>query len=247
MFHNDSFKILKITNKRAHLVRLFVITDTTILKVQLRITMSTNSDPLESIIGDEVRAKLLRLFILNKDFVYTVADFSKTLQKQDLVLRAALRHLERDNIIRKKKISKPNQKSRGVSKAVGYGFNKRYPHRDFLDSVVQGSMPTEKDVLAGKIARVSGVRCIVISNIFMEKPKDHVDLIVASSEDNEAEIKILVQKTEGIIGRELRCVFLTENDLLYRIRINDRFIRAILEEGKYTVHLDRVGLFKNTG
>ena len=226
---------------------MFVSTDTTILKVQLRITMSTNSDPLESIIGDEVRAKLLRLFILNKDFIYTIADFSGALQKQDLVLRAALRRLERDSIIRKKKISKPHQKNRGISRAVGYGFNKRYSHRDFLDSVVQGSIPTEKDILAGKIARVSGVRCVVISNIFMEKPRNHVDLIVASSEDNETEIKDLVQKTEEIIGRELRCVFLTENDLLYRVRMNDRFIRAILEEGKHTVYLDRVGLFKMQG
>ena len=204
--------------------------------------MNTNSNPLNSIIGDETRAKLLRLFVLNKDFVYTTDDFSQTLKKKAEVLRAVLRNLERDGIIRKKKIVKAEQKSRGTSKTTGYGFNKRYTHRGFLEKMVRGSMPTEEDILAKKVVRVPGVQCVVVANVFVEKPKEYVDLIVASSEENEVELKTLVQDAERAVGRELRCVFLTVNDLLYRIRMNDRFIRAILEEGKYSVYLDRVGL-----
>lgn len=204
--------------------------------------MNVTKDPLESIIGDDVRAKLLRLFVLNADFVYTVSDFSNALKKRDQVLTPSLRRLERDGIIRKKKISKADQRNRSISKSVGYGLNKRYLHRDFLERLVKISVPTEKDVLAKKIVRVPGVQCVVMADVFVEKPRNRVDLIVASSEENEQDLRILVQDSERVIGRELRCTFLTVNDLLYRIRMNDRFIRAILEEEGYSVYLDNVGL-----
>ena len=204
--------------------------------------MSTNRDPLESVVGDEIRAKLLRLFVLNTDFVYTVSDFSKALKKKDQALSLSLRRLERDGIIRKKKISKTDQRSRNISKSIGCGFNKRYVHRDFLERLVRISVPTEEDALAKKIIRVPGVQCVVMADVFVEKPRNRVDLIVASSEENEHDLRVLVQDSERVIGRELRCTFLTVNDLLYRIRMNDRFIRAILEGEGYSVYLDKVGL-----
>lgn len=201
--------------------------------------VNTHKDPLESIIGDEIRAKMLRVFALNRDSIYTVGDFVKTLRKRDQSIRTALRFLERDGIIKKKKISVADQKGR----RKGYGFNKRYTHQDFLEKIIRESMPTEKDILAGKIVRVPGVQYVVTTNVFIEKPREHIDLVIASSEDNEVALKELVQEAERVIGRELRCVFLTVNDLLYRIRMNDKFIREILEGG-HRVHLDKVGLSK---
>lgn len=203
--------------------------------------MKTHIDPLDSIIGDEVRVKLLRIFTLNKDSVYIAKDFVKVLRKSERSVRIVLKSLEEGGVIRKKKIPVSDQKSRGIEEIRGYGFNKRYSHREFLEKIVRESIPTEKDILAGKIIRVPGVQYVVTTNVFVEKSRKRVDLIVASSEDNEAELRDLVQKAERVIGRELRCVFLTVNDLLHRVYTNDRFIRGILEEGHY-VHLDKVGL-----
>ncbi|MCY4577188.1 MAG: hypothetical protein OXB96_02015 [Candidatus Kaiserbacteria bacterium] len=203
--------------------------------------MNDRQDPLYSIIGDAVRAKLLRVFALNKDSLYVAKDFTKALRKREQSINDVLRWLEADGIITKKKLSASERKSKGVTALKGYGFNKRYPHQVFLDMLIRESLPTEKDVLAQKITRVSGVRCVITTDMFIEKRGDRVDIVVASMADNEADLQDMVQEAERSIGRELRCAFLTVNDLLHRIRTNDRFIRNILE-GKHSIHLDKVGL-----
>ena len=169
--------------------------------------MSGHTDPLYSIVGNEIRAKLLRVFACNKGVVYTAKEFAKTLKKRELAVKDILRHLEKDRIITKKKIPAAERKRRGLKELKGYSFNKRYPHQKFLDTVIADSMPSENDVLAKKITRIRGVQCVVTANIFIEKPRQRIDLIVASSESDETEIKRLVQKAEQVIGRELRCVF----------------------------------------
>ena len=204
--------------------------------------MKSHTDPLDSIIGDEIRVKLLRIFVLNKDSVYAIKDFVKVLRKSERSVRIVLKSLEGSDIIRRKKISSSDRKSKGSAEVSGYGFNKWYTHREFLEKIVRVSIPTEKDILAEQIVRLPGVQYVVTANVFVEKSKKFVDLVVASSENNEPELKDLVRRAEKVIGRELRCVFLTVNDLMHRVRMNDRFIRGILEEEHYCVHLDKIGL-----
>ena len=205
------------------------------------IDMSTQQDPLYSIIGDTIRVKMLRIFTLNKDSLYVVKDFTKALRKREESVEESLKWLEQDTIIIKKKFSVSERKSRGIRELKGYGFNKRYAHREFLDMLIRKSLPTEKDILAKKIVRVPGVQCVVTTDVFVEKRDGCIDLMVASADNNESHLQKMVQLAERSIGRELRCVFLTVNDLLHRLHTNDRFIRSILEE-EHTIHLDKIGL-----
>ena len=205
--------------------------------------MNGKSDPLYSIVGDEIRVKLLRVFTLNKDTIYSSKDFTKTLRKQELVIKEVLKWLEKDGIIKKRKFSPAEKKEKDTKELRGYMFNGRYPHQKFLDKIIKESLPTEKELLAKKVARIPGVRCVVTTDMFVEKRDGHADLIVASVEDNEPDLRNMVQEAEQSIGREIQYVFLTVNDLLYRIRINDKFIWNILD-GNYNIHLDKVGLPK---
>ena len=203
-------------------------------------------DPLESIIGDAVRVRMLRLFVLNPEMIYTPKEFAKILRKNEPVVRSTLRTLERDGIVKKKKIPSARRKHEGVRETVGYGFNRRYAHQGFLEQIIRESMPTEKDVLAKNIARVPGVQCIITVDVFTDKSDDQVDLIVASSRQNEKMLRQLIQKAESTIGRELRCAFLTTNDLMHRIQTNDKFIRDVLDD-RHRVHIDRAGILKRLG
>ncbi|MDE0243311.1 MAG: hypothetical protein OYG31_01185 [Candidatus Kaiserbacteria bacterium] len=206
----------------------------------------SKKDPLISIMGCEVRAKLVRVFSLNKDTVYIAKDFVKTLRKRDAVIKTVLRNLERDGIVKKKKVPAAERRSKGIRETMGYGYNKRYPHRVFLDTVVEESVPTEQEVLAKKITQVPGVQCVVTTDVYVDRPDTVADIIIASSEDNEDNLKDLIRDAEKIIGRELRCVFLTINELLYRAQTNDRFIRDTLDSS-HQVHVDKTGVFVGEG
>lgn len=199
-------------------------------------------DPLISVLGCEVRAKLVRVFSLNKDAIYIAKDFVKTLRKRDALVRGVLRNLERDGIVKKKKIPAAERRSKNLRESVGYGYNKRYPHRVFLDTIVEASMPTEQEVLAKKITQVPGVQCVVTTDVYVDRPDTVADIIIASSEDNEENLKELIRDAEKTIGRELRCIFLTINELLYRAQTNDRFIRDTLDSS-HQVHVDKTGVF----
>ena len=205
--------------------------------------MPAQKDPLCSIVGDETRVKMMRLFALNKEVLYTARNFIKTLRKQESTIRGILRNLEREGIVKKKKFSQKERRERGIRESVGYGFNKRYPHQAFLDEIVVKSMPSEKDILAKKIGRITGVRCIITTDMFAEAPSSSVDIIIASAEDNEQIVRELVRDAEREIGRELQYVFLSVNDLLHRMQTNDKFLRDMLDGG-CQIHLDKLGLFK---
>lgn len=71
-------------------------------------------DPLESIIGDAVRVRMLRLFVLNPEMIYTPKEFAKILRKNEPVVRSTLRTLERDGIVKKKKFRQLDENMRGT-------------------------------------------------------------------------------------------------------------------------------------
>lgn len=215
--------------------------DTTSMSVQ-----ADRKDPLVSIMGSDIRAKLIRVFSLNKDTLYRSKEFAKTLKKREPLLKAMLKKLEKDGIIKKKKIPSAERKSKGIRETMGYGYNKRYPHRAFLDMLVERSVPTEQDILAKRITQMPGVQCVVTTDIFVDKPEVVADVIIVSSEDNEEDLKELIRETEQVVGRELQCVFFTPNELFYRAQTNDRFIRDTLD-GSYHVHVDKTGVFLGDG
>ena len=205
--------------------------------------MTVGNDPLESIVGDELRVKLLRVFVLNKDAIYIAKDFVKTLRRREQTIKETLRWLERDNLIKKKKLSKTERQERGVRETIGYGFNKRYTHREFLEHIIKDSMPSEQDLLAKKLAGVQGVQCVVTIDMFVDKTAQHPDVVIISSEKSDIVIKQLIRSAEQTIGKELQYSLLTMNDFVHRMQIQDKFIADILES-EYQIHLDRPGFFE---
>ena len=200
-------------------------------------------DPLESIIGDPIRVKLLRIFVSDKDTIYSVKEFAGALRRKDSLIQTILRNMEKDGLIMKKKLSPAKRKRDNLRETHGYGFNKRYTHKDFLEKIIKDSMPNERDMLAKKLARVPGVQCVVTTDIFLNDSSGNMDVLVASRDNNEAFLKNIIQETEKLIGRELHCAFLTVNDFMYRIQTKDKFIHDILA-GEHRVHVDRAGIFR---
>ena len=207
--------------------------------------MTTFNDPLESIIGDEIRVKLLRVFVLNQDTLYIAKDFVKTLRRREPTIKETLRWLERDGILKKKKLSKAERQERGVRETVGYGFNKRYVHQEFLERIIRDSMPTEKDLLAKKLTTLPGVQCVITVNMFVNKTLTNPDILIVSSENSDLIVKQIIQSAERVIGKELKYSFLTENDFIHRMQIQDKFVTDIFDS-EYKIHLDRLGVFKGS-
>ena len=53
-----------------------------VVRMVLYSSMTSVKDPLESIIGDDIRGRMLRLFVLNADTIYTAKQFTRAIREE---------------------------------------------------------------------------------------------------------------------------------------------------------------------
>lgn len=196
---------------------------------------------LENIVGDELRVKLMRLFYFHIEQVFLVEEIAKAVRKNKPQITNVLKYLVEDGILIRKKKSVPNKSGKGKKEVSGYGFNKKYKHKEFLGKLLVETSPTGKELLINKLFKVPGVKVIISTGSIIGPSNAKVDLLVASEKEAEKELISIVRESEKILGKELKCSFLTPNDLAHRIQVNDKFIRDILDNER-EVHLDRLGI-----
>ena len=204
--------------------------------------MSVHKDPLVSIIGDELRARLLRVFVFENERIFIPKEMQKIIKKSLADVQSELKYLEKDGIIIKKKLTKSQKEEKECRESSGYVYNLKYSHRDFLEKIVKESTPSETEVLIKKITKIPGVCILITTGIFNNKKKSDVDMVIASNKENEKLLRDKIQEVEKEIGRELKCSLLSVNDFVFRMQTRDKFLREIFD-GDYMVCLDKVGIF----
>lgn len=205
--------------------------------------MKNQDNPLVSIIGDEQRVSLLRLFALNPEVTHAPQEIAKALKKPLPKVKDTLKKLEKDKIVIKKKIPLSQQRERKLNASEGYAFNARYKHTDFLRDLLKATMPNERDLLVSKIGRVPGVKLVLTTDLFGGAGKKQADMLIASSERNTQLLEQIIREAERVIGREIQYVMLSPNDMVFRLQTNDKFLKDILAL-EYTLHIDRLGLLQ---
>ena len=205
--------------------------------------MSTHNDPLISLLGDDLRVILLRLFVLNKEEIYIPKEISRTLKKPLSKVRSELNRLERENIVRKKKLSMIEKKEKETKSVNGYIFNKRYKHLQFLTNIIMRTMPSERDFVVKKISKVPGVKLILTTDIFSEKGVRGIEMVVGCTGEKNIVLEQVISDIERNMGRDLCCAIMSVNDIEFRLKTKDKFLSDILELNP-TIYLDRLDLLR---
>lgn len=206
--------------------------------------MKSKKDPLLSVLGNEIRSTLLRLFIFDKERIFTSKEIQKIIKKKITSIQSELKNLEKEGLVCKKKFTKAQKNERGSRESGGFVYNSRYIHRNFLESMVESSTPSERDLLAKKISRVPGIRILITTDIFNDNAKNDVDIVIASNKNNDILLQEKIQEVEREIGKELKCSLLSVNDFVFRVETRDKFLREVFD-GEYIVHIDRIGIFND--
>ncbi|HWQ60236.1 MAG TPA: hypothetical protein VN420_03740 [Candidatus Fimivivens sp.] len=183
----------------------------------------------ESLFGSKVRARLIRLFVLNPEGEYTTADVSaKTLLPKTDVSR---------EILRLKKMGFVRELSRRRVKA--YQMRMDFPFYAELRSLVLKSNVGVSHRMFQKLRSAGEVKLVLVSGLFLNHQKSKADMMLVMNNTNRLRLKSVMEKLEAEIGREIRFVLMDTDELHYRLNMLDRFLIEFLE-GPYQEVQNRV-------
>jgi len=176
------------------------------------------SSLFETLFCSKVRARLLRLFVLNPENEYTVA----TAAEKVLVSRTDVSR----ELLRLKKIGFLRELSRRKVKA--YRIHRDFPFLAELQSLVTKSNAGVSHKMFRWLRSAGDVKLVLISGLFLNYPKAKADMILVIDNVNRLRLKTAVEKLEAEVGREIRFVLMDPEEFQYRLNMLDRFLSEFL-------------------
>lgn len=205
------------------------------------------ADFLAQLMGDPVRAKLLRVFVFDETRSLAVADAAKRAAVSQALAEKEIASLERMGVVKRGALSiiiknDPHKKIlASKQKIASWGLNPDFKHIRALSSFVHEVSPVEHAAIMGALKRGGKLATVILSGNFMGDPSRPADLIVAADVFNERLLEEAVRQLEPSMGREIRYAAFSTPEFRYRLTVQDRLIRDTLDY-PHLVLLDRTRL-----
>jgi len=190
------------------------------------------TDPLQKLFGSDARIKLLRLFLFNPKLTLTVPDAAGRSRVPERTARKELALFSSIGLIRRS----PTRRGSGLR----YSLNGEFGYLSVLQNLLLNAPERAKDIF--ERVRPSGViKLIVVSGVFVGDWEGRLDLLIVGDRIKDKRLRARMRKLESEIGRELRYAMLPSDDFLYRLNMNDKLVRDILDY-PHKIMLDRLNI-----
>lgn len=177
---------------------------------------------LSKLFGSEVKVKMMRLFLLNTEKIFSVREIVDRVKSNHSKVRRELGVLEKIGLIKRR----ASQKSRG-----GYGFavNPQFTYLNSLQNFLTNTEPLESKSLIKKLSKAGSMKLIVVSGVFMQEPESRVDMLIVGDGIKKTNLENIMKNIESEIGKELKYAYFTTEDFKYRMSMFDKLTRDILD------------------
>ncbi|MEK7182063.1 MAG: hypothetical protein AAB519_01950 [Patescibacteria group bacterium] len=173
----------------------------------------------DSLFGSKARARLIRFFLLNPGVEFTTADIAeKTLVSRTDIAR------EIQKLSKMKFVFERAKKGKKC-----FVVNEAFPFYVELKSLVSKLNVHAQSQVFKKLKIVGEVKLILISGLFLNYAKSKVDMILVVNNVNRTKLKHAIAHLEAEVGKEIRFVLMTGEELHYRLNMLDRFFIEFLE------------------
>lgn len=195
-------------------------------------------DTLENLFGSATRVKLLKLFLMNPDSQFSIADACRQTGIRGEQCRAETDKLVRLRIVRSGIAralvgTKPgSRKIHGKPKFIRvpvFFADKDFPLFPELRTLILKSAPHAKGQLTEKIKRLGNMKLAILSGVFIDNPNARVDLLLVGDSFRKPRMNALIRWLESEFGKQLNYVAMSSQEYRYRTEMYDRFLRDILE------------------
>ncbi len=190
------------------------------------------ADPLQKLFGSDARIKLLRLFLFNPKATYTVPDAAQRARVPERTARKELALFAAIGLIRRS----PTRKGSGLR----YSLNDDFEYRGVLQNLLLNAPERAKDIFE-RIRSAGAIKLIVVAGVFMDDWEGRLDVLIVGDRIKEKPLRARMRNLESEIGRELRYAMLPSDDFLYRLNMNDKLVRDVLDY-PHRIMLDRLNI-----
>lgn len=204
-------------------------------------------DSLSNIFGSKTRIKIMRLFMLNPDRVYSIEDVIFASRGEKKEVEKELQEFKKAGLIKKKVYyreitSKRSGKKRMMrTRSSGFALDASFIYLNPLRALLVNTILLKGKELIRRLQKTAHLKVVVISGIFIQDWDSRVDLLVVGDKIRKSAVLRVISSIESEIGKELRFVILDSSDFIYRFSVGDRLIRDIFDFSHQVV-LDRLGL-----
>lgn len=175
-------------------------------------------DFLGDFIGNQNRAKLLRVFAINQPQSFTLLQVAKRCGVTTKTAMEEIKQLENASLIRK-----------GKQKELAWSFNPGFKYAAALSKFVHEVTPMRYDNVILAIRRSGRPTAVILSGCFMGDPTRPTDIIIAADGLNQDKLEKVVSGLESVYGRELRYAAFSTPEFRYRLTVEDKLIRDTLD------------------
>ncbi len=207
---------------------------------------------LAKLFGSASRVKIIRLFLLNPNEVFSGTEISQRAKVAKDASRREISVLRTAGFIipkreyaataaknKKGKLRHPDREARRGSesrprrlagkKIQGWKLNGLFPLINSLKNFVLNTAPISRSQLLKKLQKSGRLKLVILSGIFGKGDPGRVDIFVVGDGLKKGVLERAIRDIEAEIGKELTYAVLSTDDFFYRLGMYDKFIRDILD------------------
>lgn len=188
-------------------------------------------DSLSRLFGSPARLKLLRLFLLNSNDVFTVADVAIRARIGKEAVRREVAALVAAKVLKK----------RGSGPSASYTTDTRFTHHEALKGFLRATSVLPDSAIVEGLRRAGAPRLIILSGLFTGSLEPKADILIVGDNLDERALSLAIRALEAELGRELRYASFATPEFRYRMGVYDRLLRDILDYPHRAI-VDKLGL-----
>jgi hypothetical protein len=199
---------------------------------------------IDTLLGGEVRAKLLRLFLFNPNVSLDAGTIENRTQASKKQVKADLAALHRMRFLKRRMGHVASPKTGKKKKMPVWMLNPQFPHLAALHTFFTSVTELSDAFLIDKMNKAGKLKLLVIGGAFLKDWDARIDLLIVGDDLKKGSLHHSLKSIEAEMGRELRYAHLTTADFNYRLSVYDKLLRDLLEY-THKVLIDKIGLPEN--
>lgn len=190
-------------------------------------------ETLGKLFSSLARVKIMRLFLLNPEQVFDIADVASRSRVTRTAVRSEIASLVATGLIKPKTFSKelpPSPRRKSKTKRVsGYCLNPNFQYIEHLKNLLIDAEFIRPHDLVQRFRRIGKIKLFIISGVFLGQSESRVDFMIVGDNLRKGALDTAVKTLEAEIGKELCYAVFDTQDFIYRMSMYDKLVRDILD------------------
>ena len=192
---------------------------------------------LEKLFGSNARVKILRLFLLNPEQVYTAKETARMTRVSSAAVSRELRTLRDIGFVKKSSKSEEVKKRKKIRKKRVQGFmlSSAFPVLAPLRNLLITASPVSRERMIQYFKRHGKMQLVGVAGVFFGADdaggvaRQNIDLLAVGDGVKRSKLEQFVSTLESEIGKELVWASFSPAEFEYRMAMHDKFLRDFFD------------------